>query len=261
MNLLFFDIDGTLITDDERRILPDSTRQAISKARKNGCLTFINTGRVFCNVESFIRNVGFDGYVCGCGGYIRVNDEVVFHKEYPQDLCRKLAYDCRKYGMSAIFEHAEKTCYDREMESEFRDMIVNYFAQNEIELLDDIEDPGFIFDKFSAWYDENSDIESFKKAIDPYFEYIDREGPFCEMKPRGLSKATGIQFLLDLYGLSIHNAYVFGDGNNDLDMLRFTKNSICMGSGSELAKEAAGYVTDSVIDDGIYNAMKHFKLI
>ena len=261
MNLLFFDIDGTLITDDESRTLPDSARDAIRQVREKGDMVFINTGRVFCNVDPFIREVGFDGYVCGCGGYIRVGDKVLYHKEYPQDVCRKLAYECRKTGFTAIFEQAEKTCYDKEMDSPFRDAIVSYFAENKAELIDDIEDPGFIFDKFAAWYDDNSDHEGFRKAIEPYFDYIDREGTFCEMKPKGHSKATGIQFLLDFFGLSLHNAYVFGDGNNDLDMLEFAPNSVCMGSGSPLAKEAAAYVTDSVLDNGIYNAIKHFGLI
>ena len=81
------------------------------------------------------------------------------------------------------------------------------------------------------------------------------------MKPKGHSKATGIQFLLDFFGLSLHNAYVFGDGNNDQDMLEYVPNSVCMGSGSELAKKAASYITDGVTEDGIYNAMKHFGLI
>lgn len=48
--ILFFDIDGTLITDDGKRYFPDSAKEAIQKARENGHLAFINTGRVFCDV-------------------------------------------------------------------------------------------------------------------------------------------------------------------------------------------------------------------
>ena len=62
--ILFFDIDGTLITDDGKRYFPDSAKEAIQKARENGHLAFINTGRVFCNVTEEIRSAGFDGFVC-----------------------------------------------------------------------------------------------------------------------------------------------------------------------------------------------------
>ena len=67
MKLLFFDIDGTLITDDERRHFPDSAKEAIKQARKNGHKVFINTGRVYVNVDDKILEPGFDGVVSGCG--------------------------------------------------------------------------------------------------------------------------------------------------------------------------------------------------
>ena len=40
--LLFFDIDGTLITEGTGRI-PESTRKAIKMAREEGHLLFVNT--------------------------------------------------------------------------------------------------------------------------------------------------------------------------------------------------------------------------
>ncbi|MCR5213936.1 MAG: HAD family hydrolase [Eubacterium sp.] len=259
--LLFFDIDGTLITDDNDRILPESTVRAIRTTREKGNLAFINTGRVFCNVDPFIRDIGFDGYVCGCGGYIRMGEEILYYKKYPQDLCRKLAYMCRETDLVAIFEHSEKTCYDKTMDSPFRDKIVGYFSENCRQLIDDIDSPDFSFDKFAGWISPKTDLVTFKKNIDPYFDYIDREGNFCEMEPKGHSKATGIKFLLEYFSLPLSNAYVFGDGNNDLEMMGFVPNSICMGGGSDLALQRASYITDSVTGNGIEKAMKHFGLL
>ena len=42
--LLFFDIDGTLITEGTG-VLPDSTQEAIRLAQDRGHLLFVNTGR------------------------------------------------------------------------------------------------------------------------------------------------------------------------------------------------------------------------
>ena len=61
--MLFFDIDGTLITTDGRRTFPESAKRALREARKRGHLVYINTGRVMANVDDFIREVGFDGYI------------------------------------------------------------------------------------------------------------------------------------------------------------------------------------------------------
>ena len=60
--MLFFDIDGTLITTDGKRTFPESAKRALREARERGHLVYINTGRVMENVDDFIREVGFDGY-------------------------------------------------------------------------------------------------------------------------------------------------------------------------------------------------------
>ena len=59
-NFIFFDIDGTIISEDG--YLPDSAVRAIQAARKKGNATLINTGRTAMNVDSFLREIGFDGY-------------------------------------------------------------------------------------------------------------------------------------------------------------------------------------------------------
>ena len=68
--ILFFDVDGTLITEDGRRYFPDSAKRALAQARVNGHLVFINTGRVYCNITEEIKSAGFDGFVCGWNVHI-----------------------------------------------------------------------------------------------------------------------------------------------------------------------------------------------
>ena len=44
-------------------------------------------------------------------------------------------------------------------------------------------------------------------------------------------------------------------------MLEMAGTAVAMGNGDDLAKAVADYVTDTVDNDGIYNAMEHYKLI
>ena len=64
--LLFFDIDGTLLSNDTHQI-PESALNAIAAAQKNGHLAFINTGRTLRTMPAFLKELGFDGFLCGCG--------------------------------------------------------------------------------------------------------------------------------------------------------------------------------------------------
>ena len=53
----------------------------------------------------------------------------------------------------------------------------------------------------------------------------------------------------------------FGDGENDIDMLDFVEIGIAMGNADERAKEVADYITSSVDENGIEDALIKYGLI
>lgn len=53
----------------------------------------------------------------------------------------------------------------------------------------------------------------------------------------------------------------FGDGGNDIGMLRHVAIGVAMGNADESVKEAADYVTTADTDHGVVNAFRHFGLI
>ena len=262
MKLLFFDIDGTLITTDGTRYFPESAKEAIRAARAAGHKTFINSGRVLVNIEDFIRDAGFDGLICGCGTHIVLDDEVVLHHGLSKERCVRIAEKCRECRMLALFEQAEQTCYDPEIwGSDYRE-VLDYFISMKRKLVDDIHSEEFLFDKFTAWYyDGNNRVQEFLDFISGDFAPIKREGNFYECVPKGYSKATGIRFLMDRFGVGPDECYCFGDSNNDLEMLRAVKYSIAMGECTPEVEAASLYKTDTVERDGIKKAMEHFHLI
>lgn len=259
--LLFFDIDGTLITDDTRRILPESTKEAIRRTRELGNMTFINTGRVIGNIDGFIREAGFDGYVCGCGTYIQYQDNVLLHKTLTKETCDEIAMMARKCRVYNLYEGAVTTGIDKTLPITGALLeLKHYFEEVRKVPFVGVGEEGFIFDKFAGWYDEESELETFKEYITKEFDYIHRGEGFFEIVPKGYSKATGIQFLCDYFGVSLEDCYAFGDSNNDLPMLSYVSHSVAMGESNEELKKQVEYVTTGVLEDGILNAMKHYGL-
>ena len=53
----------------------------------------------------------------------------------------------------------------------------------------------------------------------------------------------------------------FGDGENDVDMLRRAGVGVAMGNAEAAVKAAADYVTADVDQDGIYRALEHYGLL
>ena len=53
----------------------------------------------------------------------------------------------------------------------------------------------------------------------------------------------------------------FGDGGNDISMLKFTKIGIAMGNANDSLKEVADYITEDVDNHGIEKALIHFGVL
>ncbi len=260
-NIIFFDIDGTLITEDYRMLVPESTAKAIELTRKKGNLTFINTGRTEFNVIKKVRDLGFDGYLCGCGTYIEFGGEGLLYHTQEKDMCLKIAEICQKSGVSPVYERRDGYFFDDDAApNDGIEYFKKIFAGSDIRVDQRVTDEDFSFDKFVFWTNPGSDTEFIFNSIRPYFQIIDRGGGFYENVPIGYSKATAIDMMLKKLDIPLENAYAIGDSTNDLPMLEAVPNSIAMG-GSESIYPYVSYITTGIENDGIYNALDHFGLI
>ncbi len=260
--IVFFDIDGTLVSDDEAHIIPDSAVRAIRAARKNGHLMYINTGRTIMNIEPEIKDIGFDGYVCGCGTYIECGGKVLLNRTVQKTLCREIAdliYEC---DMNPIYERSDSFFMDKRARGlgGFPALMERFKAQGK-DISRDVSEADFGFDKLVAWYDQKSDLERFKRGVEKEFDYIDRGRGFCELAVKGFSKATGIETVCAHCNIPVSEAIAVGDSLNDLPMLEAVQNSVAMGESVGELKEKAAFVTKGLYDDGIEYALNHFNLI
>ena len=260
-SIIFFDIDGTLITEDERMLIPDSTAEAIAQTREKGNLTFINTGRTAFNVSERVRALGFDGYIYGCGTHIEYNGQTLFHRKPTQNFCRNIAQLMRKCGVTPVYEDSNGYYFDDKapMTDGLR-YFMESFVDKGIDVSGRVEDESFIFDKFVVWDNKSCDMDLFRQEVSKDFSIIDRGGDFYEIVPLGFTKATAMDLILKRLGIPLENAYAIGDSTNDLPMLKAVPNSIAMG-GADRIYPYVSYITTGIENDGIYNALQHFGLI
>ena len=121
----------------------------------------------------------------------------------------------------------------------------------------------FIFDKFIVWLNPNDNRQEVIDFLKKDFELIlrcERTGEFFEVVPKGFSKATAIEKVAEIFNITNDDLYAIGDGENDLSMLKAVKHSIAI-KGNENIYPYVSYVTDTLYNDGLQKAMKHFNLI
>lgn len=261
-NIIFFDIDGTLI-DEKTHKIPDSTREALKMLKDKGNLSFINTGRPVSEVTKIIRDLDFDGYICGCGTYIEFKDKVLLYKSIGQALSREIADDMDNYKLEGLLEGRYDIYFDK-IENIRNEHVLKIIEQHKFEGFftgSTYHEDNIDFDKFVVFADEQSDFQGFYSKYKDKFDFIDRGNNFYEIVPIGFSKASGIDYIIKHLNIDHKNTYAIGDSTNDLSMLNYCRNSIAMGNSTESLFDQVTYVTTDVDNNGIYNALKHFKLI
>jgi hypothetical protein len=257
---VFFDIDGTIISDDDKHIIPDSARKAIKQLKNNNILTFINTGRTAFNVDENIRELGFTGYLCGCGTYIEIDKKEVFYKTIAKERCLEIVDLVRKCNACPLYERKDDFYFDTTTRDLLgMEMLRQIYVEQGKNVSNTTENDDFSFDKFVIWYDDETDMKQFMQNIENDFDFINRGKGFAEIVPKGCSKATAIYQVCKMFDIDIENTYAIGDSLNDLPMVEAVAHSACIGKDSLLA-EHAQYVADDFYKDGLASSLKFFGL-
>ena len=259
-SVIFFDIDGTILANDFS--VPPDAAAAIRAARANGHLAVVNTGRPYTHIDPAVTDIGFDGYVCGCGSFVLLDGAVRFDRTPGPDVCREMVALSRRCGMNAVYELGGGACFDLldPMDGYFRFM-KDYYDRMGLDTTPRQDEPGFRFEKFCAFVRPGSDVDAFRRGAEPYFGVIDRGGGMLELPPGGCTKETGLRLMLDLLGVPLEHSYAMGDSTNDLPMLSCVPHSIAMGNSPDLLKQQVEYVTLPVDQGGLAAALAHYGLI
>ncbi len=254
----FFDIDGTIL--DEHNFIPRSTIEGIHRLQENGNYAFLCTGRARAFVKDpVLLDIGFDGIISGCGTMVEFHDEVVFYKKLERQLIEKTLAFLKENQVSVIMEGRYRLfADDADFEGDpFLERLRSELGEGLLPITGSEAD--WEASKFSCSM-ERADLELVKQGLAGDYELLVHDIPVMEVVPKGHSKGTGMARACELLGVDIRDTYAFGDSVNDLPMFEAAGHSIAMGNASDFVKQKASYVTDTLHEDGIYHALKHFGL-
>lgn len=260
MSIIFFDIDGTIV--DRSEWTPPSTISAIKQLQSQGHFCIINTGRPYIDLGDTVLALGFDGFVCTCGQHIVFRHAVIFHDGFDPKTSQILRSIGLRCNMDLYYESEEGVWVDaKHAISPELQMSLDRFIRRGIKIETPDMVPNFQFDKFSISYTEDSLLQEFLEAVQPYCECIDRGENMYELPKRGYTKGTGCSIIANALGVPLQDCYAIGDSTNDIPMLTCVGHPLVMGSAPESVKQYAEYVTDALPQDGLAKALKHLGLI
>lgn len=251
---VFFDFDHTLYSHTSKSI-PQSAHKAIKALQSKGIICVLATGRHLVELRHFPEafEVGLDGFVTIDG-----------------QLC---------------LDRDARTICSNEITGKLKDDLLKLFDEKEYHVILIEEDRMYAnIPRDSINFPSLSGI---RHSVGTYtgnplymgVVYIERDkelwlsgrlsdcsllrwgDPGVDVVPKGRSKVAGIEAFLRCSGLDGADYMAFGDGLNDMAMIKSAPIGIAMGNAVDEVKSVADYVTSSVDEDGVYNALVHYGLI
>ena len=272
---IFLDMDGTILNHHNKVSI--HTKEIIDELRNKGIFVFIATGRNAAELREMLPE-GFevDAIITanGMAGYI--GEEVVFEHSLSRELVEtiidkarenKVYYELFPYGHSRMVLQQDKEYLLNEIREpkpesvEINEWISRKKAiEEEIEWTEEIT--GTQFSKFYFFARTKDAINSWKMEL----AHLQKEIPFtmtpssphnAEVMVANVSKASGIEQMLERFNLAGCETLAIGDSDNDLKMFEFVNHAVAMKNAPDHIKAVVDDITEFTCDeDGVYHYLK-----
>jgi len=256
IKIIFFDIDDTL-RNSKTGFVPSTIPTIFKQLREKGILTGIATGRGIFGVVPEIKTLKPDFFVTLNGAYIEdKKGNVIYSNKIAKDKVEEYITWTKEVGIDygLVGSHAAKLSRRTEMISQAIDPI---YPDLEV-------DPDFYQneDIYQMWtFEDQGDDLVLPESLASTLRMVRWHEHSSDVVPISGSKAAGVAKVVDQLGLKPENVMVFGDGLNDLELFDYAGISVAMGVSHDKIKEKADYITKTLEEDGIFNALEGFGMV
>lgn len=259
--IIALDLDGTL-TNDAKEVTP-KTREALLNAQHEGVVIVLASGRPTYGIKPVADCLELNqrgGYMLSYNGGQIIDcksGEVIYSKYLPDDVIPVLYSYARSHGHALLGyvgdEIVTEMPWDEYVKEESR---INRMAVRHVDnLLASLERHPT---KLLMTGDPAKMIvaeEELSRLVGGRMDVFRSAPFFIELVPQGIDKAQSLLRLLSRLNLTQQELMAFGDGYNDLSMLKLAGLGVAMANAAPEVRADADWVTLSNEDDGVTHAL------
>lgn len=260
------DLDGTL-TNHEKVVTP-KTREALLKAAAKGAVIILASGRPTYGIEPVAECLELNkqgGYILSYNGGNIVNaktGEKLFSQFLPDEVIPELYAYAKEHG-HALLGYAGNEIITEMPDDQYvkEESRINKMNIRKVDNLFESLEPHPT--KLLMTGDPTLMLKAEEELVEKLGDRMDifRSAPFfLELVPKGIDKAKSLTRLLTKINLTPADLIAFGDGYNDLSMLKLAGMGVAMENAAPEVRAEADYVTLSNEEDGVAAALTHFNM-
>lgn len=256
IKIIFFDIDDTL-RNSKNGFIPSTIPTIFKQLREKEILTGIATGRGIFGVVPEIKALKPDFFVTLNGAYIEdKKGNVIYSNKIARDKVEEYIAWTKEVGIDygLVGSHEAKLSRRTEMISQAIDPIYpNLEVDRDFYQKEDI---------YQMWtFEDQGDDLTLPENLSSTLRLVRWHEHSSDVVPISGSKAAGVAKVVDQLGLKPENVMVFGDELNDLELFDYAGICVAMGISHDKIKEKADYVTKTLEEDGIFDALEGFGMV
>lgn len=260
------DLDGTL-TNHEKVVTP-KTREALLQASAKGAVIILASGRPTYGIEPVAECLELNkqgGYILSYNGGNIVNaktGEKLFSQFLPDEVIPELYAYAKEHG-HALLGYAGNEIITEMPDDQYvkEESRINKMNIRKVDNLFESLEPHPT--KLLMTGDPTLMLKAEEELVEKLGDRMDifRSAPFfLELVPKGIDKAKSLTRLLTKINLTPADLIAFGDGYNDLSMLKLAGMGVAMENAAPEVRAEADYVTLSNEEDGVAAALTHFNM-
>ena len=253
--LVALDIDGTVVDHDGA--LPESVRKAVARVLDADVPVVLATGRSWHGTQPVFDELGLPP-----GPSVASNGAVVVSYP-PQEIRKAVTFDPREV-IKKVVQFAPGTLIAvEEIGRGYR--LNDHFPGGDLTgemIIESIEQLSARPVTRIILRDPDRSDEDFTSLARHLglqgVTYFVGWSAWLDIAPLGVNKASALQDVADDLGVDPADVLAFGDGRNDIEMLRWAGRGVAIGDASEDVQQAADVVTDTFADGGPVAELFHW---
>ena len=264
--MIVMDLDGTLLNENGK--ITEISKQYLTDLKEKGHIIAIATGRMLKSACIATDGAEFANYIVSdAGATVYKNDGKwvnIYINEMPKEDVKNILtfFDEKKFNDISVCN--KDYIYKFVNRKFYNDEIIQYYNyKNGIEIIEKILQISHI----AIGFNNNKFVEEYLEIFTSKFTNFDvhimqdsfKDVKWLEVSQKGVEKYNGISKIAQIENIENKNIIAFGDGLNDIDMLKKCGVGVAMKNALPEVKRVSKYIAKKTnIENGIVEFLKEY---